>query len=76
MDYSTPDITPAQGLAALAAIGAQLVDAQLIDGRPDKLIVGIAGIVLPLAWVAADAIIRHGRSRALAPAPLPPSSGA
>lgn len=76
----TPDITPAQLLAALTAIVAQLVNAQLIDGRTQHLIVGLAGIIVPTAWIVADAVIRHGRSRALAPTshtsntptPLPP----
>jgi hypothetical protein len=66
---ATPDITPAQILAAVAAVCGLLVANGVIDNRTEKLITGIAAIVLPLAWVIADAIIRHGRSRALL---LPP----
>lgn len=68
MFTNMPDITPAQILAAVTAVVAQLVNAQLIDGRTQHLIVGLAGIIVPAAWMLADAIIRHGRSRALAPA--------
>ncbi len=79
----TPDITPAQIVAALGAILTELLNAALISSRIDHLIVGLAGIVVPFAWILGDAIIRHGRSRALtptasatvqvAPSPVPPA---
>lgn len=59
----TPDITPAQVLAALGAIVAELAAATVIDGRLASLLTGLAGIVVPFGWLIADAIIRHGRSR-------------
>lgn len=68
-----PDLTPAQIVAAIAAIVAQLVNSQLIDGHTEHLIVGLAGVIVPAAWMIADAIIRHGRSRALAPHPSTPT---
>lgn len=61
---STPDITPAQIAAAVAAIVGLLVSQGLLTNDRAQLITGIAAIVLPLIWVAADAVIRHGRSRA------------
>jgi hypothetical protein len=33
--------------------------------RPRKLITDVAAVVVPAAWMIADAIIRHGRSRAM-----------
>lgn len=65
----TPDITPAQVLAAVSAIVGLFVTQRYIDERLAQLITGIASIVLPLVWVAADALIRHGRSRAFVVAP-------
>ncbi|PYO45023.1 MAG: hypothetical protein DMD33_00845 [Gemmatimonadetes bacterium] len=76
MPSSTPDITPAQVAAVIVAIAAEAANAALISGRVEQLIAGLAGIVVPFAWIVADAIIRHGRSRALAPAPVvvPPAA--
>lgn len=62
---STPDITPAQVVAVVGSVGAELLDAALISGRLEQLLVGVAGIVVPFAWLLADAIIRHGRATAL-----------
>lgn len=58
----TPDITPAQVLAVITGIIAQLVTAGFVDGRTEQLVVGLAGIVVPFAWIIADAVIRHGRA--------------
>ena len=79
MPTKTPDISPAQVLAVIGSVLAELVNAQLIDGHTEHLIVGLAGVIVPAAWMIADAIIRHGRSRALAnvvppTAPPPPSA--
>lgn len=62
-----PDITPAQIVAAIGSILGLLVDGQFVSGRVEHLVVGLASIVVPFGVVIADAIIRHGRSRALAP---------
>lgn len=67
MTGKTPDITPAQLVAAIVAVCTQLVNFGLLTGRTEHLIVGLAGIVIPFGWIAADALIRHGRSRALTP---------
>lgn len=61
---STPSITPAQIVAAISAVAAELLNDAFISGRVEHLIVGIAGIVVPLGWMLADAIIRHGRAKA------------
>lgn len=76
---NTPDITPAQVVAAITALAVQLVNFGLLSGRIEHLVVGLAGILVPFAWIIGDSIIRHGRSRALAPtaavvAPLPPKA--
>lgn len=78
MPSSMPNITPAQIVGMIAAVVTQLVGIGLIDSMTEKKIVGIAGIVVPALLFLADAIIRHGRSRALAPPPVaasPPPSG-
>lgn len=62
---STPDITPAQVLAYITAIVGILVSDQLIDSHTAKTITDIAAVAVPVALLIADAIIRHGRSRAL-----------
>lgn len=79
---NTPDITPAQIVAAITAVVTQLVNYGLLSGAQEHQIVGLAGIVVPGLLVLADAIIRHGRSRALTPTasatvqvtPHPPSA--
>lgn len=67
MTLTTPDITPAQIVAYIAAVVTQLVNFGLLSGARAHLIVGLAGIIVPAALLLADAIIRHGRSRALTP---------
>lgn len=68
----TPDITPAQAVAVAVALVTELTSTAVIDGRLSQLLIGLAGILIPFAWIVADAIIRHGRSRLLAAgAPLP-----
>jgi hypothetical protein len=66
----TPDITPAQVISVLTAIVAQFVARGILDNATAQTIVQIAGIVLPAVWMLADAIIRHGRSRAMLHAPM------
>jgi hypothetical protein len=61
----TPDITPAQAVAVAVAVITEFASAAVIDGRLAQLLTGLAGIVIPFAWIAADAVIRHGRSRNL-----------
>lgn len=62
-----PDITAAQILAGITTVVGLFVSQGVITNGQEKLITGIAAVVLPLVLVAADAVIRHGRSRALAP---------
>lgn len=61
---ATPDVTPAQVIAAITAVVGLFVSQGYVDGHLAQLITGVAAIVLPLVWVVADAIIRHGRARA------------
>lgn len=60
----TPDITPAQLVAVAASIATELFNAALISGRVEQLVIGLAGVLIPAVWIAADAVIRHGRARA------------
>lgn len=64
---NTPDITPAQIVAVIGTVIGLLVDAQLVSGKTQHLIVGLASALVPFGIVIADAIIRHGRSRAMTP---------
>lgn len=65
MTGKTPDITPAQVVAVLGSIVGQLVAFGLLTTERSQMIVGLASIVVPFGWLVADAIIRHGRSRAM-----------
>lgn len=81
MPQKYPDITPAQIVAVVGAIVTQLVTNQFVSGHTARLITGLAGILVPVAWMIADAVIRHGRSRALTPVvhvqtTTPPTPGA
>jgi hypothetical protein len=70
----TPDITPAQIAAYLTAIvtaGVVLFKLDLTDAQQAALVAGISAAVA-LGFPLADAIIRHGRSRQLAPPPAAP----
>lgn len=67
----TPEVTSAQIISVLAAIAAQAAARGLIDNATAQTIVQIAGIVIPAMWMLADAIIRHGRSRAMLHTPMP-----
>lgn len=62
----TPDITPAQILSKLSLVVSLLLTQGLIDNNTEKLITAIAAIVVTLGWDVADAIIRHGRAKAVA----------
>jgi hypothetical protein len=65
MTGKTPDVTLAQILALVTTAVGLLVSDQVIDGHTAKLITDVAAVVVPAAWMIADAIIRHGRSRAM-----------
>lgn len=69
----TPDITKAQVVsAATALLGAIIIlfKLDLTDAQRAALVT-IIGVVVPAAWQIADAIIRHGRSKAVAAGALP-----
>lgn len=72
---NTPDITPAQIIAGLTALlGAVVVLFKLhLSDEQRAAFITIIGTIVPLAWTLGDAIIRHGRSRALS-APVPTSA--
>lgn len=62
----TPDLTPAQLVAAVTTVVGLLVSQGLVDNGTEKLIGGIASTLIPLVWIVADAIIRHGRANVAA----------
>lgn len=60
-----PDLTPAQGLAAVIWFVSQLIGLGVVDSRTSKIVITVSATVLAAAWFLADAFIRYGRSRAL-----------
>jgi hypothetical protein len=72
-----PDITPAQIVSTILAVLGLLVTQGLVTNHTEKLIGGLASILVPVAWQIADAIIRHGRAKIAAaqiangPTPIP-----
>lgn len=68
MPLSTPSITPAQIISALTALAASLIVIFKLDMTDAQrgAIVGAIGIVVPLVWQAADAVIRRSRAQAVA----------
>jgi len=76
-----PDITPAQVLALVTFLVAQLVAYGVIDGTAQQAVLSAAGTVIPAVWTLADALLRGARNKAhaaalLTGAPVPPRSGA
>lgn len=63
---STPDITPAQIVAVLVALVGQLVARGLIGNDTGAVVAQIAALAVPLVWMIADAVIRHGRAKVAA----------
>jgi hypothetical protein len=61
-----PDITPAQVLALLTFALTELVGLGLVTNHTEKLILGIAGIVIPAALKLADSHLRGKRAIAQA----------
>lgn len=57
-----PSVTPAQLLAALTWVVAQIVANAWIDPGTGKTITQIGGTVIPAVWVAADSILRWARN--------------
>lgn len=67
----TPDISPAQLLSMLTAIVGLVVSLGFVDNDRAQAFLAAASVVVPIAWIWADALIRHGRSRALLLPPKP-----
>lgn len=62
---STPDVTPTQYATAAGALAAVLAIVYQAPARLQIPILALVG-VLGVAWLLADAVIRHGRSNAVA----------
>lgn len=67
MHGSMPNVTPAQIVAIVGWIVAQLIAYGVLDIRYQQVALSIGATLLAGALKIADAIIRHGRSRALTP---------
>jgi predicted histidine transporter YuiF (NhaC family) len=73
---SLPDITPAQLVSTVLAVVGLFVTQGLVTNNTGKVVGGLASILVPVAWQLGDAIIRHGRSRAIAAvSSVPPDQG-
>lgn len=59
-----PDLTPAQIVSALAALATALVVLFKlnISGEQQAAFATAIGVIVPIGWQIADAIIRHGRA--------------
>jgi phosphate/sulfate permease len=67
-----PDITPAQIVAVVGSVIAVAVAAGLdISDELQESIITLVTVIAPII-LGADAVIRHGRSRALGVPPRPP----
>jgi hypothetical protein len=64
-----PDVTPAQVTAVVSWVVAQAVAYGVLDTRYSQLAVSAGATVLFSAWKIADAVIRNGRSKAIAASP-------
>lgn len=70
-----PNITQAQIFSALQFALGQLLIMGLVNDTQAALIAQIGNATISFAWIIGDAIIRHGRSRALQVPPRPPTEG-
>lgn len=64
----SPDLTPAQLVAGLGALVAALVvlfKLNVSDAQQAALLTAL-GVIVPVAWQVADAIVRHGRANVAA----------
>lgn len=59
-----PTVTPVQIIAAIGSIIGLLIANGVVTNDTGKLVTGLAAIVVPLAFVIGDAIIRHGHATA------------
>ena len=64
---NTPDITLAQIIAGVATLLGALAGFVSFAGTWPRVAIISGVFVVVAAWIVADAIIRHGRSRALTP---------
>lgn len=69
----TPDLTPAQIVAQLPVIVGALVAFGFVDDDTAQALVAGLGGVITSVWILADAIIRNGRSHAVAAAVAQPA---
>ncbi|HZT91247.1 MAG TPA: hypothetical protein VFA05_04330 [Gaiellaceae bacterium] len=60
---STPDVTPAQLLAVAKFAITFAVAQHYLPAGQSRLLLQVAGFVIPAAIVLADALIRHGRTK-------------
>lgn len=67
-NLATPDITLAQILAAITWVVGQLVTMGVVDNAQSQFILSLSTTAITAAWVIADSVIRHGRSKAVAAA--------
>lgn len=66
-DLATPDITPAQIIALIKAVLVLAASFGLaLDDKQVASIVSLAALVVPMALMVADAMIRKGRAQAAA----------
>ena len=72
----TPDLTPAQLVAAFTWLVSQAVAYGWLDTRFSQIVLSAGSTLIALGWQFADAHIRHGRAKALTPVSPPPAGSA
>jgi hypothetical protein len=63
-DFPAYRFSVQQALALVAAVVGMLVSQGIIDNQREKLITGLAAIILPAVWMIADAVIRWAHLKA------------
>jgi hypothetical protein len=66
-NVNTPDITLAQIIGGIATLLGALAGFVTFSGTWPRVAIIAGAFFVVGAWIVADAIIRHGRSRALTP---------
>lgn len=64
--HAMPTITPQQVLALVVAVIAQVCAVAGVGDQAAQTMIQVAGVIVPAAWVLADAWLRGQRAKALA----------
>lgn len=60
----SPALTPTYILAAIAAVVTLFITQNVIDSRTGQLVSGLAAVLIPLAFVVAESILKGHQAQA------------